>query len=297
MNYDVLVIGGGPAGLSAALQLGRGCKKVLLCDAGPPRNAAAEEMHGFPTRDGTPPREFRRIGREQLAPYDVEVREVGVHHVEAQGRGFVVALADGSTVRCRRVILATGMVDEIPDVPGIREQWGRRIFQCPYCHGWELRGRPWGLLATSEQLLEFALFLTGWTEQVVAFTNGPLSIRDELRQRLERAGVALESRRIARLVAGPTDELAAVELEDGTRRGCEALVVRPPQRQSAFVARLGLALDDAGYVRIDEREETSVRGIYAAGDLTTPVQGALLAAAAGTRAAWAVNHALNVHRD
>ena len=291
---DVVIVGGGPAGLAAALNLGRGCKRVLLCDAGPRRNAAAEEMHGFVSRDGTPPAEFRRIAREQLAPYDVELRDAGVHDVRRNGDGFTVSLTDGAEVACRRVLVAIGMVDEIPDLPGIRELWGHSIFQCPYCHGWELRGRPWGILANTPALLDFAIFLTGWSSNVTAFTNGPVEIADDLRQRLETAGVVVEPRRIARLVPGSAGRLRTIELTDGAAVSCEAMVMRPPQRQPALVTRLGLALDDAGYVRVDGREETSVPGIYAAGDLTSPVQAATLAAAAGTRAAWSINHELNV---
>lgn len=297
VTKDVVVIGGGPAGLAAALNLGRGCKKVLLCDAGPRRNAAAEEMHGFVTRDGTPPGEFRRIGREQLAPYDVEIRDAGVHGIECRGDGFEITLTDGSSVTCRRVLLATGMVDEIPDLPGIAELWGRSIFQCPYCHGWEVRGRTWGILANTVALLEFAIFVTGWASQVVAFTNGPLDLPPELRARLNDADVVVEPRRIRRLASTADQRLRAVELADGTAVPCDAMVMRPPQRQPPLVGRLGLALDDAGYVRVSEREETSVLGIYAAGDLTTPVQGAMVAAAAGVRAAWAINHELNVTRS
>lgn len=295
-EMDVVIVGGGPAGLAAALNLGRGCKRVLLCDAGPRRNAAAARMHGFVSQDGSPPTEFRRIAREQLAPYDVELRDVGVHDVRRIDDGFVVSLIGGETVRCRKVLLATGMVDEIPDVPGIRELWGHSVFQCPYCHGWEFRGRPWGILAGTPALLEFAILLTGWTPRMTAFTNGPLEIEEELRQRLQAAGVTVEQRRIARLLPGPGGHLRAVVHGDGASVPCEAMVVRPPQRQPALAARLGLAVDDAGYVRVDGREETSVPGVYAAGDLTSPAQAATVASAAGVRAAWAIVHDLNVGR-
>jgi len=293
---DVVIVGGGPAGLAAALNLGRGCKRVLLCDAGPRRNAAAVRMHGFPSQDGVPPTEFRRIAREQLAPYDVELRDVGIHDIRPTDDGFVVSLIGGEAVTCRRVLLATGMIDEIPDVPGIREPWGHSVFQCPYCHGWEFRGRPWGILASTPALLEFAIFLTGWSPQVTAFTNGPLELDDELRQRLEAAGVRVEPRRIARLLSGSGGRLRAVEHGDGAIVPCEAMVVRPPQRQPTLVSRLGLAVDDGGYVRVDGREETSVPGVYAAGDLTSPAQAATVASAAGVRAAWSINHDLNVGR-
>jgi thioredoxin reductase len=271
-------------------------KRVLLCDAGPRRNAAAEHMHGFVSREAIPPLEFRRIAREQLRPYDVTVTEVGVQDLVPQAGGFMVTLADGTPVTCRRALLAAGMIDEIPPIPGMDELWGHSVFLCPYCHGWEVRDRRWGMLATSEAQLAFAIFLTGWTGDVVAFTNGPIEIPGELRGRLERAGVAVDSRRIRRLLVGPDRRLDGVEMEDGGVVGRDALVVRPPQHQIPLVQQLRLDLDEAGFVRVDDQAETSVRGIHAAGDLTTAMQAAVLAAAAGTAAAYRMNHALNMER-
>jgi thioredoxin reductase len=298
-DFDVVIVGGGPAGLSAALMLGRALKKVLLCDSGPPRNAAAEHVHGFLTRDGTPPGELRRIGREQLRPYAVDVRGVRVQRIEPRASGFEVTLDGDEKVRTRRVLLATGLVDVLPDLPGYRELWGRSIFQCPYCHGWEVRGRPWGVLATSPMLLDHAIFLTGWSPDMVAFTDGRFDVPSELRHRLDRAGVRLEERRIRRLIPGSDEgangvHLRAVELEDGTRVAREVLFAAPPQRQVELVQRLGLALDEQGFVLVNEHRETSVPGIHAAGDLTTRLQGALVGAAAGVFAAAMMNHALNM---
>lgn len=295
LTADVIVVGGGPGGLSAALALGRSAKRVLLCDAGAPRNSAAENMHGFVTRDGIAPTEFRRIAREQLRPYAVTTKEVGVTSIEQMpDGGFEVMLSDGTAVSCRRLLFTLGMVDELPELPGLRELWGRSVFHCPYCDGWEARGRRWGILATSAELLEYAIFLTGWPRDVVAFTNGPLEIPADLRARLARARVALEPARVRRMVAGPDRSLTAVETEDGALVPCEAMVVRPRQRQTDLVRRVGLALDESGFVRTDENGQTSVPGIYAAGDLTSPMQAAIFAAAAGTRAAYRLNYAMNI---
>ncbi|MFY0569117.1 NAD(P)/FAD-dependent oxidoreductase [Archangium lansingense] len=297
---DVVIIGGGPAGLSAALMLGRARKKVLLCDGGSPRNSAAEGIHGFVTRDGIPPKEFRRIAHEELQPYGVEIlTDTRVTAVERLDAGFQVVLAGGRTVESRRILLATGMVDEPPDLPGYRDLWGASIFQCPYCHGWEVRDRPFGLLVTNEHLLDFAVFLTGWTRDVVAFTHGVVNVSAEQRQRLERAGVRLETQKIRRLIPGAKNgdhraHLEAVELEDGTRVARDVLFAHPPQRQTELVQRLGVALDEQGFVRINEHLETSIPGVHAAGDLTTRIQGASMAAAAGTMAAAMMNHALNM---
>ncbi len=292
-SKDVVIVGGGPAGLSAALVLGRARKKVLLCDAGVPRNAAAEHIQGFVTRDGTPPAEFRSIGREQLQPYDVECQNTRVRSVERIGSRFQVLLEGGRTVETRRVLLATGMVDEVPELPGYRELWGKSIFQCPYCHGWEVRDQAFGVLATAEPFLDFGLFLTGWSQDVVVFTDGALAVPAEQRLRLERAGVRLEERRIRQLLARD-EHLQAVELEDGARVARQVLFARPPQHQTQLVRQLGLALNEQGFVRVDEHKATSVQGVHAAGDLTTPLQGALIAAAEGAMAGYMMNHALNL---
>lgn len=288
---DVLVAGGGPSGLSAALALGRGRKHVLLCDAGPRRNAAAMHVQNFVTRDGTPPDEFRGIARAQLASYPrVEVRDVGVESIAGERGAFSVRLGDGSTVEARRVLLATGMVDEMLPLEGFRELWGRSIFQCPYCHGWEIQDRRWGVLAsTPEHTVRFALMARGWTSEVTVFGDGDLALPDGARAQLHAAGVRLTTPAATRLVSRD-GQLAAIELADGTSIECDALFAHPPQRQVAMVRALGLALDDAGYVVVDPiTRETSIRGIYAAGDLTTRMQAAVVAAAAGMQAGAAIN--------
>lgn len=292
MLVDVAIVGGGPAGLSAALVLGRARKSVVLFDAGPPRNAAAERVHGFVTRDGTPPAEFRRIGREQLRPYSVDVRDARVEEITREGASFQVRAGSGE-VLARRVLLATGMVDEIPDLPGCRELWGKSVFQCPYCHGWEVRDRRFGAVVQGPEWLEFAIFLKGWTGDVTAFTNAAFPVPAEMQDRLRGAGVRLEERRITGL-RDKGGTLAAVELDGGPEIACEALFLKPRQRQTRLVEGLGLALDDKGFVRVDEHRRTSVPGIYAAGDLTTMMQAALPGAAAGAHAAYSMNHELTM---
>lgn len=292
--YDVVILGGGPAGLSAALTLGRACKRVVVCNAGAPRNAAAAHLHNFVTRDGTPPAEFRRIAREQLAPYDVAVREARVVAIEGAPDAFRARLDDGQEIAARRVLLATGMIDEAPALPGFAELWGKAVFQCPYCHGWELRGLAFGFLPRGPAMLEFGLFLQGWSPDVVAFTQGAFEVPQEQRARLEAAGVVIEERPIARLVPGADATLEAVELADGARVARGALFSWPVQRQAPVVEALGLAMDEQGFVKVDEQRRTSRAGVWAAGDLTTMMQGAVLAAAAGSMAAAMLNHELNL---
>lgn len=294
MTYDVVIAGGGPAGLSAALTLGRARKRVLLCDAGPPRNAAAVHVQNFVTRDGIPPAEFRRVGREQLVPYQsVETRDVRVEEVRGERGGFEVRLTTGS-VEARRILLCTGMIDDLPDLDGFRALWGRSIFSCPYCHGWEVQDRRFGYLARSSEMLEFALLLRGWSGDVVALTDGQYEVPREVHARLASAGIRVEERRISRL-SSADDRLEQVEFAEGSPLRLDVLFAHPPQRQVEMVRSLDLVLDAEGFVKVDEmHRETSRSGIYAGGDLITRAQGAVIAAASGNLAAARLNHALTV---
>ncbi|KYF58070.1 pyridine nucleotide-disulfide oxidoreductase, partial [Sorangium cellulosum] len=294
MSYDVVIVGGGPAGLSAALALGRARKRVLLCDAGARRNAAAEHIHNFVTRDGTPPDELRAIGRRELAAYpSVEARDLRIEAIAGARGAFQITSAAG-TVEARRVLLCTGLIDEPLAIEGFRELWGRSILQCPYCHGWEVQDRRWGYLARGAQSLHFPLLLRGWTRDVVVFTSGAFDVPADVQARFSAAGVRVEARPVARLVARE-DRLESVELSDGATISCEVLFAHPPQRQVGLVRALGVALDDDGFVRVDPvSRETSVPGVYAGGDLVSRMQGAILAAASGMQAAAMLNHELTV---
>ncbi|MBP6836409.1 MAG: NAD(P)/FAD-dependent oxidoreductase [Kofleriaceae bacterium] len=294
MLYDVVILGGGPAGLSAALALGRARKRVLLCDAGPRRNAAASHVHNFVTRDGTPPEEFRRVGRAQLASYpSVELRDVPARSVTGARGAFQIELAQG-VARARRVLLCTGVVDEPLPIEGFVELWGRSIFQCPYCHGWERQDQTWAYLARDAAALPFAVMLRGWTRQVTVFTGDLFEVGEDARAQLVSAGVQLETERVVRLHRRG-DQLDGVELGSGRVVACAALFAHPPQRQVDLVRALGPTLDGDGLVQVDPMtRETSVPGVFAAGDLTTRAQGAIFAAATGAQAAGMINHGLTV---
>lgn len=292
MSHDALIVGGGPAGLSAALALGLARKRVLLCDAGSPRNAAAVHLHNFVTRDGVSPTEFRRLGREQLAAYPtIEVRESRVQAITGARGAFQIAL-DGETVEAKRVLIATGMIDEMLPIDGFSALWGHSIFQCPYCHGWEVQDRAWGYLAAAKDgpmFLHFALMALAWTRNLTVFTNGAFEVDEEIQKTLTKAGIRLETAEIVRLVARD-GLLESVALTGGKSVPLAALFVHPPQRQVDVVRALGLSLDEHGFVAVDPmRRETSVPGIYAAGDSTTRQQGAIFGAAQGTHAAAVLN--------
>lgn len=292
-DFDVVIVGGGPAGLSAALILGRARRRVLLCEAGTPRNARAHAVQGFVTRDGTPPVEFRRIGREQLAPYaSVEVRDVRVDSLRGEPDAFEIQ-AQSAAITARRVVLCVGMRDELLDLPGYAELWGDGIFQCPYCHGWEVRDRRLGYLAPSAEALSWAVMLLGWSADVTVYTGGAFDVAQETARTLEQKNIRVETRKLRGLIPAVDERrLVALEFCDGTRARCDALFSHPPQSQTPLVQQLDLPLDEAGFVRVDAQQQTLRTGIYAAGDLTTMRQGALLAAAAGATAAYALNHEL-----
>lgn len=295
--YDVIIVGGGPGGLAAALTLGRARKRVLLCDSGPRRNAAARHIHNFITRDGTPPEEFRRIGRAELAAYpNVRVEDVRVESISGARGAFHVHLSSG-VVEARRVLLCTGMIDEPLPLEGFKELWGQSIFQCPYCHGWEVQDRAWGYLVgpnDAQKFLPFALMLRGWTSDLVVFTDGAIELPAETEAQLQSAGIRLETAAVQRLVA-EEGQLKSVELSTGAVVTRDVLFTHPPQHQVDLVKQLGIALDGQGYVGVDAMKgETSILGIYAAGDLTTQGQGAIWAAAASARAAAMINFELTV---
>lgn len=297
--FDAVVVGGGPTGLNAAMVLGRACKRVLLCDDGPPRNALAEELHGFITRDGTPPAEFRRMGREELLPYDVEQRRTRVTRIEHADSGprFRLTLASGEQVRTSHVVVAVGLIDEPIDLPGMREVWGRSAFQCPHCHGWERRGRAWGALSLSQPTTEFLLLLRGWTSNLVAFTHGVFEPDAALRQRLEKKGVVLVTQPIRRIVSETGGVLRGIETTDGRVTPLDVLFHMPKQSLPPVVRDLGLELNDFGFVKVDGRQQTSIPGIYAAGDVTTMAQAAILGAAAGAMAGFAAIHAMSQENE
>lgn len=178
---DVLVVGAGPAGLEAALVLARAGRSVVVLDGGPGRNAPSAHAYNVFTRDGTPPAELRRIGREQAERYGARFFSTEATHATADADGVRVSLADGTEVTARRLLLATGVVDELPAIPGLAKAWGETVVHCPYCHGYELRGRPTAVLSRGEMAAEFARTLTGWTDRLTLVTDGPADLTGEQR--------------------------------------------------------------------------------------------------------------------
>ncbi|CAM3787259.1 NAD(P)/FAD-dependent oxidoreductase [Nocardiopsis gilva] len=291
---DVVVIGGGAGGLNAALILARARRRVLVVDRGNPRNAPARQVHGFVSRDGTPPGELLAVGRAEVERYGGRivadevraVRRIDIRSGEAESEGgFEVELSD-RTVRTRRVIAATGLRDALPDLPGLRERWALDVLHCPYCHGWEVRDRPLGVLGWQPMAVHQALLVRQLSDDVVFFAE---VLDDEGRAKLAARGVRIVDADVSGLVV-KDDELRGVRLADGTTVARSALFV-PPRfvPNDAPLAGLGCERDDSGRLRVDPGGRTSVPGVWAVGNLVEPGALVVTAAAAGAKAALTVN--------
>ncbi|PJJ52972.1 NAD(P)/FAD-dependent oxidoreductase [Hymenobacter chitinivorans] len=297
-DYDVVIIGAGSAGLSAALTLGRCLRRVLVCDGGTPRNAPSPGVQSFFTRDGIQPAELLRIGLEQLRPYTtVEVRPARVTEL-TPGPGYFELQAEGESGRtfgitARKVLLATGVEDELPPVPGMRDLWGRGVLHCPYCHGWEVRGQALAVYGRGKIVTGMALLVSRWATDVVVCTDGPGHLSDNARRRLRQQKIRLNEEPISHLEGKPNGELRYIVFENGEKLARHAVFVHPHQHQRAgFAEQLGCQLTSKGAIRVNKHAQTTVPGLYAAGDITPGPQKALLAAAEGTQAAIAIHETL-----
>ncbi|MEU0199611.1 MULTISPECIES: NAD(P)/FAD-dependent oxidoreductase [unclassified Streptomyces] len=291
-KYAVVVVGGGAAGLSAGLVLGRARHRTLVVDAGEPRNAPAAHMQGYLSRDGMPPAEFLAIGREEIARYGVELVRDRVVDV-AKGEDFSVVLAGGRTVRARRLVVATGLKDELPAVPGVAERFGKDVLHCPFCHGWEVRDQPFGVLATSPASVHQALIVSQWSKDVRFFlhTVAEEELSDQDLRRLAAAGVDVVPGEVAGLVV-EDDRLTGVRLADGTTHARSVLFTAPrPVPQTGLLERLGAELHETpfgAYPVVDATGLTSVPGVWAAGNAIGFAEQVVHAASGGYRAASAI---------
>jgi thioredoxin reductase len=285
-GYVVVVVGGGAAGLSAALVLGRARRRVAVVDAGAPRNAPAAHMQGFLSRDGMPPADLLAAGRAEAAGYGVELVEDTVTAIEA---GFVVRLAGGRALQARRILVATGVRDELPEIPGVQARWGRDLLHCPYCHGWEVRDQPIGVLGTIPGSVLHAQLVRQWSDDVAFFVHThELSTVEQ--GELEARGVQIVRGEVARLVV-EDDRLTGVELTDGRAIPRTAVFIRPDivPHADGLLAGLGCETDDGGFAKVDATGRTSATGVWAAGNAADPRAQVITAAGAGSAAAIAIN--------
>jgi thioredoxin reductase len=290
-SYDAIIVGGGPAGLSAALILGRCRRRVLLCDAGRPRNAASRGLHGFLTRDGIRPADLLAIGRSQLRRYGVELVRGEATDARRTKKGFEVVFASGRRLSSRMLLIATGVVDRLPAVEGVAALYGRSIFHCPYCDGWEVSDRPLGVYGKGRPGMGLALSLKTWSDDVVLLSSGSARLRSIDRRRLEKRGVGIVEKKIARFQ--PRRSGLDVVFLGGERLARAALFFSTGQDPcSDLPRRLGCRFTWGGAVKTNRLEGTGVPGLYVAGDASRDVQLAIVAASEGAKAAFAMNHAM-----
>ncbi|WP_330352998.1 NAD(P)/FAD-dependent oxidoreductase [Streptomyces chartreusis] len=292
-SYEVVVVGGGAAGLSAALVLGRARRRTLVVDAGEPRNAPAAHMQGYLSRDGMSPAEFLAVGREEIARYGVELVRDRAVDVTRDG-DFTVALASGRSVRARRLVVATGLRDELPDVPGVAERFGNDVLHCPYCHGWEVRDRAFGVLATTPLSVHQALMVSQWSKDVTFFLHeiAESDLADDDLRRLAAAGVKVVPGEVAELMI-EGDRLTGVRLADGTVHAREVVFTAPRAvPQTGLLEKLGAEFQETpfgSYPVVDPTGLTSVPGVWAAGNAMGFAEQVVNAAAGGYRAGAFIN--------
>ncbi|GAA2013489.1 NAD(P)/FAD-dependent oxidoreductase [Catenulispora yoronensis] len=291
-RYDVIIIGGGPAGLSAALMLTRARRRVLVVDAHAQRNAKAGHMHGYLSRDGMPPLELLEVGREEVLSYGGVVVTDFAERVERTASGFTVTLASGCVPTARQLLITTGLTDVLPDVPGVAELWARDVHVCPYCHGWEVRDGALATLATGPMSTHHTLLLRQWSADLVYFLDGqPLDDAD--RAKLRARGITVEERPVERLVENE-GRLTGVELADGTVVARETLFLVPGFRSNnALLDSLGCDSDpETGWPVVGPGGRTSVAGVWVAGNVADPSAGVIAAAGSATITAGQINAAL-----
>jgi thioredoxin reductase len=287
-TYDVIVIGGGAAGLSAALVLSRARRSVAVIDAGQPRNAPAAHMHGFLSRDGLPPQDLLTLGREEVMAYGADLVSGTVTDVYRTDTGFRVHRNEAGPLSARRVLVTTGLRDEIPDIPGAAERWGRDLLHCPYCHGYEVRDQPLGVLGGTPDAIEHALLVRQWSEDVVYFPHTDTVDEDDA-ARLAARGIDIVPGFVRRLVV-TDDRLDGVELSDGRVVTRTAVFVRPRLVPNVdLLTALGTVTDERGWALTDAAGRTSVTGVYVAGNAVNPRAQVITAAGEGSAAAIAIN--------
>jgi thioredoxin reductase len=301
-EYDAVVVGGGSAGLSGALALGRARRRVLVVDAGDPRNARAAGVHNYLTSEGMAPAALLAAGRAEVEAYGVEVRRGRVSTAAPLDAGpgrraFAVTLEDGTTVTARRLLVTTGLTDVLPEVPGLAERWGRDVVHCPYCHGYEVRDQPIGVLGTGPWAVHVALLFRQWSSDVVLFTHTAPTLTAEEAEQLSARGIDVVDEPVVGLEV-VDDRLSGVRLVTGAVVPRQVLAVSPGfVARSEVLAALGVPTEEfrmfervlGTFVPADPTGATSVPGVWAAGNVSDPMAQVVVAAAAGLKAAAALN--------
>jgi thioredoxin reductase (NADPH) len=293
MKHDVLIVGGGTAGLNAALVLARACRRVMVVDADRPRNAPSEHLHGYLTRDGMNPGQLLDIGRSEVLEVGGEIRQGCVTALTIEGpQRFMARLDDGSTVEARAVLIATGLRDELPNIAGIQEHWGKQVVHCPYCHGYEVRGTALGVVGGDNRPFSMhqAALVRQWSHDVVFFPN-TITIDPIEHQRLAARGIRIVEGQVNE-VLGTGDGLDVI-LANGERVRRSTVFVGPRFTPAVdLLHSLGCAHDESGFPTTDSTGLTDIPGVWAAGNVNDSPAQLINAASAGSRAAIALNHHL-----
>jgi thioredoxin reductase len=293
-NYDVVVIGGGAAGLNGAVVLARARRSVAVIDSQRPRNAPAEGVHSFLTRDGINPAELLRIGRTEAEKYGARIIDATVTATAKTDDGFFVTLDDGTVIGARRILLASGITDELPDVPGLQERWGKDVVHCPYCHGWEVRDRAIGILGTGPMTVHQALMFRQWSPNITLFSHTAPQLTDTEREQLAARGITVIDSTVKGLAIND-DALTGVITEDGTTHRIDALAVATTMHARAdMMAGVGLEPTDhpmgiGTFIETDAKGQTAVPGVWAAGNVTDIMAQVIMSAAAGMQAGAVIN--------
>ena len=289
-QFDVIIIGGSYSGLAAALALGRSLRKVLVVDSGKPCNRFTPTSHNFLTQDGKAPGEIADIARNQLLAYDTVHFLTGMATSAVTTKaGFEVTVDHGEKVIARKLIFATGIQDITPKIEGLPDCWGISVLHCPYCHGYEVRHQPTGILGNGEYGYEFSSLLSNWTGDLTLFTNGPSTLTPSQAERLHAHDIKVVEKEIVRL-EHVNGHLQRVNFRDGTTEFVNALYTRPPFKQHSDIPEtLGCELTEEGYIKVDAMQMTTVRGVFASGDNTARMRTVANAVATGTMAGMAVN--------
>ncbi|QJD97137.1 NAD(P)/FAD-dependent oxidoreductase [Mucilaginibacter robiniae] len=291
-NFDAIIIGGSSAGLSAGMALGRALKKVLIIDSGLPCNRQTPHSHNFITHDGWKPSEIMEVAKNELLAYDTVMFSPGlVTEVTDNNGNFKVTVANQSIQYiAKKMLFATGVKDIMPNIPGFADCWGISVIHCPYCHGYEYRGKKTGILMNSELAADFAKFIRNWTPDLTLFTNGKAKLTPEQQEQTLKRNIQIVEKTISSL-QHENGHLKSINFTDGTVHLLDALYGRQPFEQHCSIPEhLGCTMTEQGYIQVDEFKKTSVAGIYAAGDNTTPFRSVAAAVAAGNLAGAMINH-------
>jgi thioredoxin reductase len=289
-HFDVIIVGGSYSGLSAAMALGRSLRDVLVIDSNNPCNQQTPHSHNFLTQDGEAPAAIAERAKSQVLNYPtVTLMQGKAIKATKHDQGFVVQLETEETVTGSKLLLATGITDMLPQIPGLSSCWGISVLHCPYCHGYEVVGKEWGILADGEAAYHFCMILSNWTKKLVLFTNGPCNLTEEQKQKLKQKGIKiLES--TLQLIEHTNGQIEQLHFEDGNSYPLTVLYLKAPFKQKSEIPeQLGCELTEQGHLKTDDMQRTTVAGMYAAGDNSNMLRSVSMAVASGTKAGAVIN--------